>query len=473
MKPEDAIILDNFIVEPGRCTLRNGFQTWGTALGGPVLTLEEWAGGTVRRMLAGAGGKIWNVTAAGAGVSLGTGFSNNQWQSQQFMGRLFMLNGTDAPQDFDGTTLSATAWTGPSSINTLIQPNTYRNRLYMVESGTTRVWYGGVQAIQGALTSFDIASVAQLGGQIYFTATWSRDSGAGSAEYFVIVMDTGEMLVYTGAFPSDDSFQLVARFKIGTPLSRRAYCNYGPDLLILTFDGVVPFSELLQVGRDTPQIQISDKLGSAITNMINSYGVQFGWEVSLYPKGNLVIVNAPATSTNLQYQFVMQTVSQGWCRFVGMNANTFTTFADNLYFGGNDGNVYKALIGTADNGAIITGDMQTAFNYCGSRGINKNFKMIRPIIFTDGSISPGIDLETDFQSTNPTSMPSFSGSGGTLWDTALWDTFLWGGGLNLQSNWIGVTGLGYSCSIRMRVTTNSLQCIVQSFDIVFERGAFM
>jgi hypothetical protein len=473
MKPEDAIILDNFIPTPGKLVLRNGYQPWATGLGGQVETGAEWAGSTSRKSIAAANGNLWDVTANAAATSLASGFISNRWQTINFKGRLFLGNGNDAPQDFDGATMSATAWTGPSANSALIQPNVYRSRIYWTESGSTKVWYGGVEAIQGALTSFDVGGVAKYGGYLFFTQTWSRDTGAGSAEYLVFFMSTGEVLVYNGAFPSDATWTLVARFKMGAPLSIRAAWNIGPELVVLTYDGLVQFSKVLSVGRDTPDTRVSDKLGSKVSDAVGDFGVLFGWEGLIYPNGNLIIVNVPATSGTLQYQFVMHTVSKAWCRFTGINANTFWLYNNDLYFGGTDGKVYKADTGRSDNGANILGDLQTAYNYCGNRASNKSFELVRPIIFTDGSIMPALDLETDFQSITPTSTPSFSGASGTPWDTALWDTFKWGAGLSLQSNWVGVNGLGYSASIRMQVATNSLQCTVQSFDIVFQRGDFL
>lgn len=472
MAPEDAIILDNFIPYPGRIELRQGCEKWSTGLGGQVETIAEWAGPSSRKMIAAANGHLWDSSAQAGGTSLASGYTSNRWQCINFKGRLFGGNGSDAPFDFDGTTINSTAWTGPTSNSALIQPNVYRNRLYWVENATAKVWYGGVEAITGALTSFDLGGASQWGGYIMMTKTWSRDTGAGAAEYLAFFMSTGEILVYSGAFPSDASWTLISRFKIGAPLSNRAACNVGPELIVLTYDGLVQFSKLLSMGRSTPDTQLSDKIGIKFSEAVQDFGVLFGWEILLYPNGNLIVANVPAVTSTTQYQYCMQTVSKGWCRFTGWNANTFCVFNNDLYFGGN-GIVYKAMSGRSDDGANINGDLQTAFNYCGSRSSNKSFEMIRPIIFTDGVIGPAIALETDFQSYNPDSVPTFSGSGGTLWDTALWDTFLWAATPVLQSNWIGVTGLGYSASIRMQVSTNALQCKVQSFDVIFQRGDFL
>ena len=77
-----------------------------------------------------------------------------------------MVNGTDAPQDWDGTTLTATSWTGPSSINNLIAVTSYNERLYFAESDSQNFWYSGSQAVTGALTSFPLSMVSKFGGYL-------------------------------------------------------------------------------------------------------------------------------------------------------------------------------------------------------------------------------------------------------------------------------------------------------------------
>lgn len=472
MKPEDAVILDNWIPEPNGTRLRRGFEPHATGLGAAVQTLAEWAGPSGRDLIAAANGKIWDVTSAAAATELATGYTSNKWQTANFMGRLFGVNGTDAPFDYNGTAVASTAWTGLTIAN-LIDVNVYRSRLWFVEQNTTYAWYGGVEAITGALTRFNLASVARRGGKLLCTKTWSRDSGNGPSQYIVFVMDTGECLVYQGADPGFSDFAIVARFEIGEPLTIRAFCNFGPDLLVLTRDGVLPFSQIMSIGYATQNMAISKKIGDAVGDVVRQYGATFGWEIMSYPQSDWIVVNVPVASGATQYQYVMNAVSGGWCRFKGMNANTFCLLNNDLYFGGNDGVVYKADTGTSDNGSNIEGDIQTAFNYCGSRGTNKSFRLVRPVLFSDGDIMPALDINTDFQSINPTGTPTFSGSAGTEWDAGDWDSFDWAGGLALKAQWISVNGLGYNASVRMQVATNTVECLLNSFDIVFENGGFM
>lgn len=83
-------------------------------------------------------------------------------------------NGVDAPWDYDGTTWTATAWTGPTKAN-LIQAAVYNTRLFAVEVNTCKFWYAAANAVTGAMTAFDLANVARSGGTP--ASPWNMDLG--------------------------------------------------------------------------------------------------------------------------------------------------------------------------------------------------------------------------------------------------------------------------------------------------------
>ena len=101
-------------------------------------------------------------------------------------------------------------------------------------------------------------------------------------------------------------------------------------------------------------------------------------------------------------------------------------------------------------------DAQTAWNYFGSSDRLKNFTMAR-IIF--GAVSdPGalVSIGTDFDISVPTSTVSTSAvATGGVWDVAIWDLDTWGGATQAIRGWQGVNGLGYSASMRLRVSLTS------------------
>ena len=57
-----------------------------------------------------------------------------------------------------------------------------------------------------------------------------------------------------------------------------------------------------------------------------------------------------------------------------------------------------------------------------------------------------------------------------LWGSGLWGSAVWGGGMSVQNNWQGITGLGYCGGIVLTSATNSVQLEWASTDVVFQRG---
>lgn len=110
MDPADAVTLDNWIPGNGVVVGRGGSRTQVSTLTGPVDSLVPYNGDTSNALLAAANGHIYvvaNDTGFISPVSIGSGFSSNVWQWGTFDTKTVLVNGTDAPQVFNGTTLSA------------------------------------------------------------------------------------------------------------------------------------------------------------------------------------------------------------------------------------------------------------------------------------------------------------------------------------------------------------------------------
>lgn len=473
MPATDAIVMDNLFPNQGSTDLRTGFESWATGLGGgAVESLYEWGGATSKKLIAAAGGKFWDVTLKAAGTQIAAGYTSNRWQAINFKGRLILANGADAPQDYDGAAVTAPAWTGPT-LNKLIQVNAYRNRVYFVEKDTAKVWYGGVDAVAGALTDFDLSAAGQLGGSLMLTATWTQGTQTGSNEFFVAVMDTGEALIYTGANPGAADWEIIGRFKLGLPMGRRAAFKVGAQLLLITNTGVEDFSTILQVGIENAGTAISKKITNAYKQNIAVYGNIFGWEGIYYPKGTRLIVNVPRIVNNTQDQYVMNTTSRAWCRFMGQNANCWAVLSGNLYFGGNDGKVYHADYGQSDNGANINGYLKTAFSYLGGDPSRvKRLQMLRAVILADAIVSPAFGVSINFDSDDSVNgVPTIGSSGGTLWDEGFWDLSDWGESFVVNDEWSSIDGLCYCASIKCKISTNAVSISLQTFDITYQTGS--
>ena len=128
MEPTDAVRLDNWYADAGKVSVRPGSAVHGTGVGsGAVETIAEFDNGSTRKMLAAGGGAVYDATTAGAASSLATGFSSNRWQDHFFAGKLGLVNGTDAPQDYDGTTFGAMTISGGGlTVTDLIGVTSYK-----------------------------------------------------------------------------------------------------------------------------------------------------------------------------------------------------------------------------------------------------------------------------------------------------------------------------------------------------------
>jgi hypothetical protein len=492
MPPNDAVTLDNFFPTPTSVNLRNGYTNWVTGFSTHVESLMPYnkPNGT-SSLYAAAGTAIYDATTQGAvGAAVVSGQTNARWQHVNYgtTGGQFLVavNGADAPQMYNGTAWQAvTAVSAPIAItgvtaSTFIHVNVYKNRLYFIPKDSLSVWYMPVNSLGGAAAQLDLTPLFRLGGYLMAMATWTIDSGTGVTEYAVFISSQGEVVLYSGSDPSSSTeWNIVATFRVGRPVGRRCFVKVGSDLIILGADGFYPLSRALLTDRSQSQDAISNKIVNLVSNDVQNYGSNFGWEAVLHPIGSKLIVNVPQAANATQYQYVQNTISGAWCRFTGWNANCFAVMGDSLYFGGNLGAtansayVAKADTGYSDNGAYIFGEVKTAFQYFGKTGQLKHMKMVRPVFNTTGTMRAVIGIDMDFADNYPQGTPTFSGSAGTAWNVGAWDSFAWGDASAVKKDWQGVTGIGYAAALHMRIVNNQSYVQWQSIDYVFELGGVL
>lgn len=472
----DAVQMVNMFPTTSNVVLRGGSSEWATGMSGQVETLMTYNGGNAVEMFAvdSIGLSVYDVTAEGpATVTTVTGLTNARWEYVNITtaGGSFLeaVNGEDDPLLYDGTN-----WTNPTitgvTASTLSNIELFKNRLWFIQKNTLKAWYLPVQSIQGAAQAFDLSSVARMGGYLVDLATWTIDAGYGVDDMLAFITSQGEVIVYRGTDPSSAAtWALVGVWKVGAPIGNRCMTKYGGDLLIITYDGLLPLAAALQSSRLDPRVSLSDKIQGAITTATSLYGGNFGWEVLYYPKNNALILNVPL-DTGTQQQYPMNTITKSWCSFSGWAANCWTLTNDLPYFG-EDGRVMVAWDDTyADDDVAINGYVVQAFNYLEQRGVQKYFTRARPAIFTDGVPQIFIGLNVDFQLSDTSSPLSFSGTTYGVWDVGLWDSALWGDSLSITNNWQGVTGIGYCAAIVFKTASIGLQIQWASTDLVYQRG---
>ena len=487
MDPMDAVTLVNYFPTVSNCVLRGGYSKWATGFTGQAQSLLSYSGGATNKLFAVVGTpslSIYDVTAGGAvGAAVVSSLTNAIWEYTNVAttggNYLYAVNGVDKPRLYDGTTWTAIdaastpAITGVTT-TTLDNITLFKNRIWFIQKNTLKAWYLPTSAVGGAAQSLDLSSIARFGGHLVDLDTWTIDAGYGVDDNLAFITSNGEVIVYRGTDPaSDATWALAGVWKLGSPISKRAMLKWGGDLLILTYDGLMPMAASLQSSRLDPRVALSNKIQGAITKAATEYGgthAAVGWQVFYNAKRTAVWINVPVADGSQQQQYVMNTITASWCQFTGWEANVWETYDDDPYFGGN-GYVGKAWDSTyADNNANISANVLQAFNYLGSRGVQKYFTRARPSIFTDGNPAISMGINVDFDIQNNATPLSYSASAMGLWDSGTWDAAVWGDDLQITNNWQGVTGLGYCGAVLLTSASTGLQIEWASTDVVYQSG---
>lgn len=482
MAPSDAVVLDNFFPSSSSVDLRKGTLTWATGLGSRVKTLMGYASPTSKKLFACTNAGVYDITAGGAvGAAVTTltegycQFVNMGTSAGSF---LLSVNGIDNLKLYDGTTwtditaVSAPAITGIVT-STIVNINIFQRRVWLIKKDSLDVWYLPSVSIAGAATQFALNSLFVRGGFLMSMATWTIDGGSGTDDFAAFVTSEGEIAIYQGSDPASPStFGLVGVYYIGEPLGRRCMTKYGGDLLYLCKQGLFPLSKALQTASIDRTQALSDKISPTVSESASLYGNNQGWQTTVFPTANMILVNVPAFVGTASYQYVMNTISQAWGRFLDQNASCFFVWNSRLFYG-SETSVIEAWVGPSDNGAYITGTALTAYSYLQFLG-QKHFKLVRPTLQVTGPYDLCIGADTDFANTVDYSIILSGSSGGDLWDVGLWDVAVWGGGPSIVQSWSNINvNSGYAIAAKMMIRTKLSSISWVSTDYIYERGGML
>ena len=349
--PSDAIVLRNLYPERNCLSLREfEFEIVDTGSLGAIKTLTSFvddAGNEV--LIAASNGGIIDCTNGVGGyttLAAATTFDNDYWQTILFGNHLILVNGEDQPQkiyDNAGTiTLAAATYTGITDDADLIQVTAYRNRLYFAAT-SGQIWYGGMDAVVGALTAFDIRSLMKRGGLPSVVATWTYDDSGGLDDRLVILGSEGDLLVYEGANPAASDWKIIAHFIVPRPVGKRCVVKHGADLFILTEGGVFSLAKLMQTAQAGGAVSyLTDKVSPTIRDYIYNYSENleagdFPCEIAIDQSKNklfVVIANPSGIGSNFgsALMLVMNLDTGAWCEYDGMASSTLCYFKNEIYF---------------------------------------------------------------------------------------------------------------------------------------------
>lgn len=489
-EPAGAAVFENWIPTSTGARVRRGSLKYATISTGPVRRMWTFKSGAVEEFFAADDTKIFKITSPASPTIIPTpvvtGQTSGYYSTAQFGtaggNYLSVVNGSDTPKLFDGAAWSNHTFTGLGSPADLSFVWSFASRLWYIRKNTMSAFYLPVDSINGALTEFSLAGVFQEGGSLLFGGKWSLDSGDGLDDKIVFVSDQGEVGVFQGSYPGDTaSWQKVGIYKITPPMGPNATMSAGGDLLIATEDGIVPLSEAIR--KDAAALSLS-----AVTRAIEpewkkevAARIALPWEIIKWPTNNLMVVSLPSEDgSSGQYCFAANLETGAWCGpLIGWDTRCIAMFADQGFFGTNDGTIHAMEVGGSDDGVPYVCAYVGLPDHLDSPGITKTVHQARSTFKSNVSFKAKISASVNYSINLPTAPPSAANvTSSDLWDVGLWDVAAWDAGstTTTKTKWVSIGRTGFSVSPQVQITcgvTPSPKTELVTFDILFENGSVM
>lgn len=491
LKPQDGLVVNNFIAKPQGCETRGGYQKYVTGLGGKVSTLlaYEAQDPTESKLFAAVGNQFFDVTVDSESPSPIVSDNNSEdgyWSSIMFNGptRNFLCctNATGGYWTYDSVdgwvdrTASLTGFSGsPGCIGA------WKNRLFFTDQGTAKAYYLPVNSISGAASELDLGPLLKHGGSLAALTNWTLNAGIDIDDYLVFFGTQGDVAVYQGTDPDDiATFALKGIWYLGQPpAGDRFYHEYGGELFVMSDLGLVPLSKMVNgMVADTYSV-MSSRIQPALSAQTNKSIDQIGWETGVSATNDLLIIQTPQLEDGTYLQWVMFIQTGAWSTFTGMPMTTWVIYNGQMYFGDADGNVCLGLYRSRDGveysgtgGEFPLCSLQGGFNDFGSSANLKIFDMARPIFLATAPPAVSLQINIDYAQNKIYAQPTFYDSDASFWDEAIWNQAVWAGIPESYSVWTGVQGMGYYGSLRMAVRGQQGTSYI-SANVMFKTGGVM
>lgn len=456
-QPGGARVLDNYIVTLNGIRARGGATAY-ALLDDDVTALFSYKSGTSEKFFAATADGIFDITTVAdpnvAVTATLTGQTSGDYSVAQFGtaggNYLYVLNGTDSPLLYDGSTFTAItgvstpAITGVTTSN-LSQVWVYGSRLWFVEKNTMKVWYLSVDSISGAALSFNLAGIFSKGGNLLFGARWSQDAGDGLDDKIVFVSSEGEVAVYEGTNPaSATDWRKVGLYQMPKPLGKNAFVQAGGNLLVATESGLIPISAA--INNDIAALE-----NEAISRNIASYWKSQAqaitdkrWQIVKIPETGIMVVSQPDTTDPDGTALVVNLQTGAWSRITGWDTQCVGEFNSLGYYGDQNSRVYLMDSGGSDNGTPYTCTFVGQHDAMGAQGSTKTVRQVKSILNVGSPANPQTGCVVDFSEEVPAPPSSPMNYITDTWDSGLWDTAVWDSDAAYSSaaSWVaaGATG---------------------------------
>lgn len=508
----DAVDLVNWIPDTGGIRCRKGYSEWAINFPGAVAVEgiaayfapnTTFPGGAFLSTPTSMPGKLFaatktaiyditNATNAPVSVKALSGADTAGWISSVMLTNsagsfLLVCSEMDGYFTYDGTTWTKITLGAGASQVSVVDPTTFvhvtlwKRRAWFVQKNTTKAAYLPVDSLYGAAASFDFGPLFKHGGHLSYIANWTIDAGEGVDDLLVVVGSNGDVLVYKGTDPtSATTFALVGSWFVGQiPVGRRAYTQFGGDLVICSADGIFPISYVTRGGSEflvASAKEYSSKIRPLIgADLRSSFSIR-GWQMLLHPSERILVIGVPDYGSIVNRQWAMSTSLSAWCRFANIPAYCYGSTAGYAFAGTLDGKVlllytgyYDAVAYGASVGNGIAGEVYPAFSTFDAPALIKQFLMVRPTFVSASEPSSLTGISVDYKIATPTGATPYAALTGALWNTGIWNTSLWAGSTVTFGEWESVGDYGFSGAAAIRTSCIG-DTVLAAIDYMYQVG---
>lgn len=473
LDPREALVLDNFFPRGNHVELRPGYKVQCQNIPGEVKSLGAYVGPTEadNRVFAfTTGGGIYDVTFASDAPELvqETAQENGVWEivnkpgiDQNFLVMVSPSGGYWTYDSVNGFVEREILIEGVATDKRFAAVFHWKDRLWLIENGSTRAYYLGVGSIFGEATEYDFYPVMKRGGVLQYATNWTFNAGYDIGDYLVLVTSQGEVIVYSGYNPdSPETFSLTGVWFVGeVPAGRRSYTSFGGELFILSTLGVVPVSKLVNGQVANSYMTSSANIQPVLSAHFNRDRTSFGWELEVMFGEQYLLVKTPEDSFGRFTFYIMNFNTGAWATISAMPMACTAQLNTTFYFGTSDGQVCVGFTGDNDGtdaegnvGASIVGRYQSGFQDFGASARLKTYHLARPVFVAEDAPSVAMSVMTRYEDGVSDVEAQFSGRRGAFWDSDVWDASVWSGGSATYGAWLGLQGMSYLGALAMRLT---------------------
>lgn len=366
--------------------------------------------------------------------------------------------------------------------STLVSVTVWKSYAWFVQRDTGLGWFLPVASFAGSASSINVGANFKAGGPLRGLWNWTLEAGTTMDQRLFGISSGGDIVVYSGTDPTSSStFGLIGTWSVGAvPSGRTFVTEFGGDALIVSMNGLIPLSQIVQgkLATDVSQFKTT-KISNLINYAVSAYGGSLGWQVRQHPEDNCILVLVPSNGAGVAgSQYAMSLSEMGWGTYQDAPIVCGEQYGGKFYFGTADGRVCihdgyvdGVLLSDANAYSPVRWMVQTAFNSLGN-GNKKQVQTIRVLTSSMGSAS-GSAAAARYDYDQSSLASSGTGvAGGNTWDNAKWDSALWGGAYSASQALNGATGVGTNVSI-IAAGSSVARTIVSGFDVAYTQGGFI